>query len=180
MPSPINATIPIATTREKSMKYIITIIILGLCLFGAFSCGDSSDETEETDDNGDGGDCADVPDLYINQFSVLHYNSIGGAFQIENITICNGGGASVDANHRYGAYLSTSADGSGEFYTVFESGTLAGISAGDCQTFGADTTVPNIPPGYYYIYMFADIDNSIAECNEGNNAARSDDAPYFG
>lgn len=160
------------------MKYLIAIIALAVCLVGAFSCGDSSEETDENDDGG--GDCTTSPDLYIDQFSVTHYSAIGKAFNVDNITICNGGGAAAEANHRYGAYLSTSADGSGDFYAVFESDTLAGISAGDCQTFAADAIVPNIPAGYYYIYMFVDIDNSIAECNEGNNAARSDDAPYFG
>jgi len=118
--------------------------------------------------------------LYIDQFSVTHYSAIGKAFNVDNITICNGGGAAAEADHRFGAYLSTSADGNGEFYLVFESGALAGIAAGDCQTFSANGVVPAIPAGYYYIYLFADIDDNVAECNEGNNGARSDDAPYFG
>ncbi|HPM76386.1 MAG TPA: CARDB domain-containing protein [bacterium] len=162
------------------MKKLFVITALAVSLVGAFSCGDSTDETDETGDDNGAGDCTTSPDLSIDQFSVFHYGEIGNAFNVDSVTICNGGGAAAEANHRFGAYLSTSADGNGEFYLVYESGALAGIAAGDCQTFSATGSVPAIPAGYYYIYLFADIDNNIAECNEGNNGARSDDAPYFG
>lgn len=155
-------------------------LCLTACVVLVASCGDDDDEEEDTGatdaDDDDGNSCETMPDLVVDwiSFSVTPHIH-GTAFSFAEIVLCNYGGATADANHKFAFFLMTSADFTGDFYLAHESEPLVGLSPSDCATYTLYTVVGDVPEGYYYVYIYADRADEIVECNESNNWARSDE-----
>lgn len=169
------------TTKE--IFAILFSVCLAFLIFTACDEGNDEDDEEQDDTNENGGDngnnCATMPDMIVNAFTFYNTNGFYGTdFSFTGIEICNMGGTDASANSLFGFYLVVNADFSGDYYIVEKSSPLVGFSAGDCLTFTLNTTSSEAPEGYYYVYIVADCMDDIAECNETNNWARSQEAVY--
>jgi hypothetical protein len=166
------------------MKCSRTIFILfffatfSICTY--FACGSGNgtdDETAITDDTDE--TCTDGPDITVDRFTVDYSaGTIGTDLSFTEIVICNIGNEAVESAHQAGIYLMVSTDFSGEYYQPAMTDPLTGIPSGNCLNFSMNVTVSDVPDGYYYVYIYADISNAVDECNENNNWARSAEMIY--
>lgn len=168
---------------KRIRLFWLFVIIVGIMMVSITACGDDDDEEDDggaaDDDDDGGGSCSTMPDMVINNFTFYETDGFFGTdFSFTEIMICNNGGIAAEAGSVLGLYLVVNADFTGEFYIVETSEPLVGFAAGDCLTFTLNATSSEAPEGYYYVYIVADSNDVIAECNESNNWARSAEAVY--
>ncbi|MDP8222947.1 MAG: CARDB domain-containing protein [Candidatus Lernaella stagnicola] len=166
----------------KHALWAFLAIFLVSAMFVACGGDDEDEETgtdDDADDDDDAADCATMPDMVVDRFTFYDTSGFFGTdFSFTEIVICNVGGAAAPANSVFGFYLVANADFTGDYYIVAKSSPLVGFVPGDCLTFTLNATSSEVAEGYYYVYIVADSQDDISECNESNNWARSEEAIY--